>query len=239
VIVRVDDCLNPDPIPLWHKIESAYPEQNASNPQVRHLKDPDLGPCRELILTDKLQSLYDKEVRNDSYRTQLISNSDTNTFYPLENGKRYLVRTRFKLQSPTRLRSDRRSTDSSQIFQIKNTGSGPKGTRKLILSLVETKTKMEFGINHNSKFVSHWKGTAPKGKPITFVLDCLFAESGQFCLLADFGSGLKPLTGTISARTAFDSEAIGKLSIGPYQNLSTPAVTRRYGPTEVEEVLAA
>jgi hypothetical protein len=203
---------------------------------------------RRLRLTDGMQSKYDATCRsgspcNDSYRTQLISNSDTRTYYPMVPGHRYVWWLAVRFQSPTPLTGDGSDNDT-QVWQIKNQGSCTSWNMP-VESMGETKNT----IFVKNRLLSGYKrvDTFPIGQRgvwQTFALDVYYSNDpseAAYRLWADQDGDSTldpaPLTPKITGRaTAFDSDCIGKPSIGPYQPMDLPAVSRDYGTNEMVEV---
>ena len=171
-VLRQDLGTSADPIPLWRKIESAYSQQSGANPQVLYRTSggdprPAIGQSqpspgyRTLLTTHGMQSLYDAGVGNDSTRTQLISNSNTDTFYPFQPGERYIVYFSVRFEDPASVPGDGLS-QNSQIMQIKNTGTGPQGTRRMIIGMQEAENQLHLtrALDRNSAILMRHTGFA-------------------------------------------------------------------------------
>ncbi len=200
---------------------------------------------RRLRLTDGRQSIYDAGVGNTSYRTQLISNSDTNTYYPMQPGHRYVWWISVRFQNPTPLSGDGVNNDS-QVWQIKNTGDcagsdevGPIESMTETENTILLKQRQQDGDVRVDSFP-----IGSRGAWQMFAFDVLYSNDpskAAYRLWADQDGDstldLEPLTPKITRRvTAVGPSCIGKPSIGPYEPMSMPAVSRDYGVNEFVEV---
>ena len=192
-----------------------------------------------------MQSLDDAGVGNDSVRTQLISNSNTDTFYSLQPGERHIIYFSVRFEEQTLLPGDGMS-QNSQIMQIKNTGTGPEGTRRMIIGMQEAMSQIHLtrALDRSTQVLMRHSGFA-RGEWLRFALDVQFSPDpgvGQIQLwgelTGDPSAQLKPMTDAIAIQTAYDSEAIGKLSIGPYHGMEIGAVSRDYANIQVTEWVA-
>jgi len=200
---------------------------------------------RRLELTNGKQSIYDAGVGNKSYRTQLINNSDNRTYYPMQPGHRYVWWVSVRFQDPTPLTSDDH-TDESQIWQIKNDGScagstevGPIESMAETRNLIELKDRQSDGDVRIDSFPIGTRGVWQM-----FAFDVIYSNDptkAAYQLWADQDGDskldLEPLTPKLTGRvTAVGPSCIGKPSIGPYQQMDAPAVTRDYGVNQMVEV---
>jgi hypothetical protein len=208
---------------------------------------------RRLRLTDGMQSIYDATCNsgspcNSSYRAQAISNSDTRTFYPMKPGHRYVWWISVRFQDPTPLTGDS-AADDSQIWQIKNQGAAchPDGTNEAGPVEVMTETKNTIRLierQRDGDLRTDIFPIGPRGVWQVFALDVLYSNDpskAAYRMWADQDGdatlNLTPVTPTITGRvTAIGPDCIGKPSIGPYQPMSVPAVSRDYGTNEMVEV---
>jgi hypothetical protein len=254
-VLKQDLGTSADPVPVWRKIESAYPQQNESNPQVLYHStggdprpaigqpSPTLG-YRTLFTTSGLQSLYDAGSGNDRQRTQLVNNSNTNTFYPLQPNDHYVIYLSVRYERSTSIPNDSLG-DDSQIWQIKNTGTGPSGARDFIIAMEESRNELHFTHRLAGKHATLWEGGFTRGVWTRIAVDIRTSSvpgEGSIQLWGELTGNadapLVPLTGKVSAQTAFDTDAIGKLSIGPYHRMSSGAVSRDYANIQVCDWLA-
>ena len=256
-VLRQDLGTSADPIPLWRKIESAYSQQSGANPQVLYSTSggdprPAIGQSapspgyRTLFTTSGMQSLYDAGVRNEATRTQLISNSDTNTFYPLQHGERYVIYFSVRFEENPASPTDALA-DNSQVWQIKNSGTGPAGTRKMIIAMHEARNQLHLTQNvgtAGANVVMRHDGFA-RGEWLRFALDINLSSApsqGKMRLwgelTGDPAAPLEPMTEMLTLQTAFDSQAVGKLSIGPYHDLTLGEVSRDYTNIQVTDWVA-
>lgn len=208
---------------------------------------------RRLRLTDGKQSIYDATCSsgspcNSSYRTQAISGSDTRTFYPMKPGHRYVWWISVRFQNPTPLTGDTAS-DDSQIWQIKNQGSSchPVGSYQAgpIESMTETKNTIRLiSRQRDGDLRVNAVPIGQRGVWQAFAFDVYYTNDpakAAYRLWGDQNGDSKldlvPLTPKITGRvTAVGPDCIGKPSIGPYQPMSVPAVSRDYGTNEMVEV---
>ena len=246
-----------DPIPLWKKIESAYAEQGASNPQVVYRTAggdprPAIGQTapspgyRQLFTTSGMQSIYDAGVGNDTQRTQLVSNSDTNTFYPLQPGERYIIYFSVRFEDPAVPASDSLS-EKSQVWQIKNAGTSPTGgSRRMIIAMHETRNNLvlERALDNGSTVLMRHAGFE-RGEWLRFAADIRFSSDpsqGKLQLWGELSgdpnAALIPLTDMMSVQTAYDPQAVGKMSIGPYHHMAVGGVSRDYTNIQVTNWVA-
>jgi Polysaccharide lyase len=246
-VLRQDLVTNPDPVPLWRKIESAYPQQDETNPQVLYRSgDGDPRPAigqtspsagyRRLFTTQGLQSLYDQLVGNNGVRAQLISNSKTNTFYPLQTGSRYVIYLSVRFQGNTSLPSDR-VADDTQVWQIKNTGPG---VGRFIISMTETQNTLYLKRIIDGTPTVWNLGGFKRGVWTRIAIDIKTSpdpSQGKMQvwgeLNGDPGAPLVPMTDMLTLKTAYDADEIGKFSIGPYQPILLPAVSRDYANIQI------
>ncbi len=208
---------------------------------------------RRLRLTDGMQSKYDATCRsgspcNDAYRTQLISNSDTRTYYPMVPGHRYVWWLAVRFQSPTPLTGNGSAQDS-QVFQIKNQGSSchASGTYRQgpVESLTEGQTALSMK-NRQGPGDVRTDSVPIGGRGVwqVLALDIYYSpdlskSAYRLWQDADGDATLDPVPVTpkiIGRVTAVGPDCIGKPSIGPYQPMSVPAVSRDYGVNEMVEV---
>jgi Bacterial Ig domain len=246
-VLRQDLVTNPDPVPLWRKIESAYPQQDDTNPQVLYRSgDGDPRPAigqaspsagyRRLFTTQGRQSLYDQLVGNNGVRTQLISNSNTNTFYPVQTGSRYVIYLSVRFQGDTSLPSDRLA-DDTQVWQMKNTGPG---VGRFIISMTETQNTLYLKRIIDGTSTVWNLGGFKRGVWTRIAIDIKTSpdpSQGKMQvwgeLNGDPGAQLVPMTDMLTLKTAYDADEIGKFSIGPYQPMSLPAVSRDYANIQI------
>jgi RTX calcium-binding nonapeptide repeat (4 copies) len=199
---------------------------------------------RRLGLTEGKQSRYDAGIGNSSYRTQLVSNSDTRTYYPMQPGHRYVWWVSVRFQDPTPLTADGASNDS-QVWQIKNTGScAPSDRVGPIASMTETKNTILLKQRHQDGDVRvDTLPIGPRGAWQMFAFDILYSNDpskAAYRLWADQDGDstldLVALTPKVTGRvTAAGPNCIGKPSIGPYQPMSMPAISRDYGVNQFVE----
>ena len=151
-VLRQDLVTSADPIPLWRKIESAYSQQSGGNPQVLYSASggdphPAIGQSapspayRTLFTTSGMQSLYDAGVGNDSVRTQLISNSNTDTFYPLQPGERYIIYFSVRFEEQTLL-PGRWDVPELPDHADQEHGDRARGTRRMIIGMQEAMSQL-------------------------------------------------------------------------------------------------
>jgi hypothetical protein len=279
-IVQADYMTRACPIDdLWGAVSDAYYHtrscsnwSDARDPQVDYFpsdgspvpgQDGQVHPgYRRLRLTDGMQSKYDATCRNgspcnDSYRTQLISNSDTRTYYPMRPGHRYVwwLSVRFQNQTPLAGYPDNQD-GNTQIWQIKNQGSTCEATTASgtqpgpIEMMDETANTIRLTVRNRNgttadgaKRIDHFP-IGERGIWQTFALDVYYSSDptkAAYRLWADQDGDstleLVPLTPKITDwRTAIGPDCIGYPSIGPYQPMSLPAVCRDYGTNEMVEV---
>lgn len=217
---------------------------------------------RRLSLTNGKQSIYDRDLAlggagNHSYRTQLIANSDIRTYYPMVPGHRYVWWLSVRFQNPTPLQGYPDNQDGdTQIWQIKNQGSTCEATTASgtqpgpIEMMYETANTIRLTVrNRNGTTADGAKRIdqfpiGERGVWQTFALDVYYSSDptkAAYRLWADQDGNsslaLVPLTPKITGwRTAIGPECIGYPSIGPYQPMDLPAVSRDYGTNEMTEV---
>jgi hypothetical protein len=254
-VLKQDLGRSANPVRRWKKIESAYSQQNASNPQVTyHRTGGDPRPAighkapspgyRTLFTTAGLQSLYDASAGNDRQRTQLVNNSNTRTFYPLQPNDRYVIYFSVRYEQSTSIPNDSLG-DDSQVWQIKNTGDGPNGTRKFIVAMEESRNELHFTHRLGDELTILWEGGFTRGAWTRIAVDLKTSSvpgKGSIRLWGELSGNpdapLAPLTDKVRVQTAFDTDAIGKLSIGPYHRMSSGAVSRDYANIQVCDWLA-
>ncbi len=262
-IVQADNLTQACPIDhLWGAVSDAYyytqscsSWSDADDPQVNYSASG--GPSfalpgnqvrpgfRRLSLTAGMQSLYDAGVPNSSYRAQLVSNSNTRTYYPMQPGHRYVWWITVRFQDPTQLPGDK-VTQDSQIAQIKNTGTcTTSSTEGPIESLSETQNNVllkERQADGDVRIDSF--PIVQRGVWQVFALDVMYTNDrsqAAYQLWADQDGdstlNMTPLTPKITGRvTAVGPDCVGKPSIGPYEPMSLPPVSRDYGVNQMVEV---
>ncbi len=262
-LVQADNLTQACPIDhLWGAVSDAYyytqscsSWSDADDPQVNYSASG--GPSfalpgnqvrpgfRRLSLTAGMQSLYDAGVPNSSYRAQLVSNSNTRTYYPMQPGHRYVWWITVRFQDPTQLPGDK-VTQDSQIAQIKNTGTcTTSSTEGPIESLSETQNNVllkERQADGDVRIDSF--PIVQRGVWQVFALDVMYTNDrsqAAYQLWADQDGdstlNMTPLTPKITGRvTAVGPDCVGKPSIGPYEPMSLPPVSRDYGVNQMVEV---
>ena len=131
------------------------------------------------------------------------------------------------------------------MWQIKNSGTGPSGTRKFIIAMEESKNELHFTHRLGAEHTVLWEGGFTRGVWTRIALDIRTSPDpgqGSLQLWGELSGNpnapLVPLTDKVPVQTAFDAEAIGKLSIGPYHRLTTGAVSRDYANIQVTDWVA-
>lgn len=269
--VQADYMTRPCPIDgLWGAVSDAYyyaqscsDWNDAGDPQIDYFptggspvpgQDGRVHPgYRRLRLTDGMQSIYDANCNdgspcNSSYRVQLISNSDTGTYYPMQPGHRYVWWITVRFQKSTPLTGDSAS-DDSQIWQIKNQGTnchpddsyqeGPVSSMTETENTIRLIERQRDGDRRTDAFPIGERGVWQ-----TFAFDVSYSrnpDKAAYRLWADQDGDsnldLVALTPRITDRvTAVGPDCIGKPSIGPYQPMSVAAVSRDYGVNDMVEV---
>jgi hypothetical protein len=270
-IVQADYMTRACPIDgLWGAVSDAFyyaqscsDWSDAGDPQIDYFpaggspvpgQDGQVHPgYRRLRLADGTQSIYDANCNdgspcNSSYRVQTISNSDAETYYPMQPGHRYVWWISVRFEEPTPLPGDGASNDS-QIWQIKNQGpschpddsyeEGPVSSMKETKSTIRLIERQRDGDLQVDTFPIGQRGVWQ-----TFAFDVSYSSDpsrAAYRLWADQDGDsnldLVALTPKITGRaTAVGPDCIGKPSIGPYQPMSLPAVSRDYGVNELVEV---
>jgi len=186
------------------------------------------------------QSEWDFHHQRDSTRTQLINQSCSNTFYCYRAGTRSLTCMGVRLQAPTPLPYNvgpgGGNTKYSQVWQIKTHG-GP------ILSMLEGRNGLKLVNNYNQgqHVREYFFRDVPRGKWLRLCIDVQFDSDqteGAFRLWGDTNGDsnywrYRPLTERITSGTLNGGDSYAMLSIGPYNHVSLPSVSRDYANVEV------
>jgi hypothetical protein len=185
------------------------------------------------------QSEWDFYHQRDSTRTQLINQSCSNTFYCYKEGTRSLTCMGVRLQTRTPLPYNvgpgGGNTKYSQVWQIKE--GHP------ILSMLEGRDGLKLVNNYNEgqRVKEYFFRDLPRGKWLRLCIDIRFdsdPSNGAFRLWGDINGDSNyrrylPLTEKITAPTLNGGDDHAMLSIGPYNHVTLPSVSRDYANVEV------
>lgn len=174
---------------------------------------------------------------NETYRTQLVNNSETSTFHRYDPGDVTTTYLSVQFMADTPLVTG--ASEGSQVWQVKQT----KASGAPIISAVEfadvlrlrtnidkkLRTWCEVPINRASKWMRFALELASDADP----------KKGSMALWVSVDNGgFKPVLPPTPMQTLYDQSNQGRyatLSIGPYQDAEVPAVWRSYANVQVVE----
>lgn len=189
----------------------------------------------------RVQSIYDAGAPNSSYRTQLVNNSSTNTFYAFTPGVERILYLSVRRQNPSPLAPHGTGSSNwaaAQLLQIKETNAGGLPP---IIAMGEHRDGAVLVQNYNRNPVLLGNFDFAPGLWVRFALAIKTSNDpavGYVQLWGDLdGAGsLVDLSGQIFCRTAYDGVIAGStstLSIGPYYEMIKPAIYRDYAGVQV------
>lgn len=174
---------------------------------------------------------------NETYRTQLVNNSETSTFHRYDPGSVSVTYLSCRFQPDSPLIAG--AKEGSQVWQIKQT----KASGAPIISAVEYRDKLILRRNLNKKLTElATVGIDRSGKWMRFAIELVAdpdPKKGSIGLWVRFDNGpWQQALAPTSMQTLYDQSDQGKyatLSIGPYQDAEVPAVWRAYANVQVVE----